>query len=172
MSKTLKPALVPGIIEKRIFYLRGKRVILDFDLAELYRVETGNLKRAVKRNKERFPKDFVFELNRDEEATLICQTGTSKKEKRGGSRYKSFAFTEQGVAMLSSVLRSKKAVEVNVQIMRTFVALREILLTNEQLRLKIEKMEKKYDQQFQAVFAVIKKLIQEEEKPKGELGFG
>ena len=111
-------------IEKRILLLRGQKVMLDTDLAELYGVETGALKRAVKRNRERFPEDFMFELTFQEVGILRCQIGTSSW---GGQRFLPYAFTEQGVAMLSSVLKSKRAVQVNIEIMRAFVKLREIL---------------------------------------------
>lgn len=157
-------------IISRIFYIRGKKVIFDRDLAELYGVETKALNQAVKRNKARFPADFMFQLDEKEmeiwKSQIVTSTGDVK-----GLRKRSFVFTEQGVAMLSSVLKSQRAVQVNIAIMRTFVKLREILLTHKELREKIEKMEQKYDKQFKVVFDVIKKLIIQEEKPKTEIGF-
>lgn len=143
-------------------------MILDRDLAELYGVDTRNLTRQVRRNMDRFPGDFMFQLNKDEFNNLKCQFGTSSW---GGTRKLPLVFTEQGVAMLSGVLNSKRAIMVNIQIMRTFTKVRELLETNEMLRVKIEQMEKKYDQRFKVVFDVIKKLISVEEKPKKQIGF-
>ena len=142
--------------------------MLDRDLAELYDVETKILKRAVKRNIDRFPDDFMFGLNEKELKDLRCQFGTSSW---GGTRYLPLAFTEQGVAMLSSVLRSKRAIQVNIQIMRAFSKLRELLSTHEDLKKKIEAMEKKYDQQFQIVFEAIKQLLETDSKPRKKIGF-
>jgi hypothetical protein len=118
--------------------IRGEKVIINRDLAELYGVETAHLKRAVRRNIERFPNDFMFELSKSEVKNLRCQVGTSRW---GGTRYPPFAFTEQGVAMLSSVLRSKRAIQVNIQIMRIFLQLRRMLETHKDLKRKIEEME-------------------------------
>jgi len=145
--------------------------MFDRDLAELYGVETKVLNRAVRRNKDRFPEDFMFKLNPKEIAIWESrfQIGTLK---RGHNiKYAPMVFTEQGIAMLSSVLNSKKAIQVNIQIMRTFTKLREMLASNKELREKIEKLERKYDQQFQAVFAAIKKLLAPEPKPKNDIGF-
>ncbi|OGY89599.1 MAG: DNA-binding protein [Candidatus Komeilibacteria bacterium RIFCSPLOWO2_01_FULL_45_10] len=153
-------------IISRIFYIRGRKVMFDRDLAELYGVETRSLNQAVSRNKARFPDDFMFQLTEDEMQNWISQIVISNREKMG-LRRRSYVFTEQGVAMLSSVLKSQRAVQVNIAIMRTFVKLREILLTHKELREKIEKMEKKYDEKFRVVFDVIKKLIIQEEKPFG-----
>lgn len=155
-------------IINKIFLIRGIKVMLDKDLAELYRVETGQLKRAVKRNLNRFPKDFMFKLSNNEFKSLRCQIGISN---RGGTRYLPMAFTEQGVAMLSSVLNSERAVQVNIQIIRIFTKLREILLTHKELREKIEEMEKKYNGQFRIIFDVIKKLLENKTKPTQEIGF-
>ncbi len=138
-------------IASKIYLIRGIKVMLDRDLAELYNVETSLLKRAVRRNIDRFPADFMFELTKTELENWRCQFGTSKSDKMG-LRYKPMAFTEQGVAMLSSVLKSKRAIQVNIQIMRTFTQLRKMLSTHEDLKKKIESMEKKYDEQFQIVF--------------------
>ena len=158
------------LIASKIYLIRGIKVMLDRDLAELYGVETKILKRAVRRNIDRFPADFMFELTKSELENWRCQFGTSNGDKMG-LRYKPMAFTEQGVAMLSSVLRSKRAIHVNIQIMRAFTQLRKMLSTHEDLKRKIESMEKKYDQQFQIVFEAIKQLIEEDEKPRKKIGF-
>ena len=158
-------------IQQCIYHVRKHKVMLDSDLAQLYGVETGALVRAVKRNIERFPTDFMFQLTKSEyEVFLRCQTGISK-EGRGGRRYMPYAFTEQGVAMLSSVLRSKRAVEVNITIMRTFVKLREILAGNETIRRKIEAMERQYDEQFKLVFKVLSEMIMPTHKSKSQIGY-
>jgi hypothetical protein len=150
-----------------IYVIRGHKIILGNDLAGLYSVETKVLNRAVRRNIVRFPSDFMFRLTKGEYENLRCQFGTSSW---GGRRYLPYAFTEQGVAMLSSVLRSKRAVAVNIAIMRTFVKLREILATNSALRRKIEAIERKYDEQFKLVFKVLSEMIMVEEKPKKPIG--
>ncbi|MEA3476501.1 MAG: ORF6N domain-containing protein [Candidatus Cloacimonadota bacterium] len=156
------------IIEKKIFFLRGKKVMLDSDLAELYEVETKQLKRAVRRNIERFPKDFMFVLTKEEFNNLRCNFGTSSW---GGTRYFPMAFTEQGVAMLSSVLKSKRAIKVNIQIMRTFVRLRKLISSHKDILAKIEEMEKKYDYQFKIVFEAIRQMMTPPEKVKRDIGF-
>ncbi len=156
------------IIEKKIFFLQGKKVMLDSDLAELYGVETKQLKRAVRRNIERFPKDFMFVLTKKEFNNLRCHFGTSSW---GGTRYLPMAFTEQGVAMLSSILKSKRAIEVNIQIMRTFLKLRELISSHKDILSKIEEMEKKYDYQFQIVFEAIRQMMIPQKKVKREIGF-
>jgi hypothetical protein len=137
------------LVSRKIFFLREMHMMLDADLAALYRVTTSQLNRAVQRNRNRFPEDFMFQLNREEIDALRFHIGMSKRKGRGGRRYAPYAFTEQGVAMLSSVLRSERAVQVNIAIMRTFVRLREMLTSNEALRRKIEEMEKRYDTRFQ-----------------------
>ena len=143
--------------------------MLDSDLAELYGVETKALVRGVKRNIDRFPEDFMFQLTKAEfDGFLRYQNGASSW---GGRRYLPYAFSEQGVAMLSSVLRSKRAVEVNIAIMRTFVRLRRILADNALLRRKIESLERKYDEKFQQVFAVLQYMVEEKEGPKEPFGF-
>jgi phage regulator Rha-like protein len=170
-KKEIKEVSVP--IEKitgKIYLIRGQKVMLDRDLAELYQVETKQLKRAVRRNIDRFPADFMFELTKAELENWRCQFGTSKSETKG-LRYKPLAFTEQGVAMLSSILRSKRAVQVNIQIMRAFNQLRKMLVTHKDLKRKIEVMEKKYDEQFRIVFEAITQLIAEDEKPKKKIGY-
>jgi hypothetical protein len=154
-------------ITSKIYLIRGQKVLLDRDLAQLYGVETRVLNQAVSRNVERFPADFMFALDRDE-IRGISQTVTSSGIKYSKSVR---AFTEQGVAMLSSVLSSNRAIQVNIQIMRAFTKLRQMLATHDDLRRKIEEMEQKYDQQFQVVFDAIKLLLEAEEKPKPKIGF-
>jgi len=154
------------VIASKILLIRGKKVMLDRDLAELYDVETRQLTRQVRRNIERFPEDFMFQLTKEEFQNLMCHFGTSN---RGGTRKLPYAFTEQGVAMLSGVLHSKRAIRVNVQIMRAFTQLRRMLLTNTDLRRKIEAMEKKYDRKFAIVFEAIKQLL---EPPKQTRAIG
>jgi hypothetical protein len=157
------------VIENKILFLRGKKVMLDKDLARLYKVETRALNQAVKRNLKRFPKDFMFQLTEEEVNVKVSQNVIPSKRSLGGSL--PYAFTENGVAMLSSVLNSERAVEVNIQIMRTFTRLREMLLTHKDLQRKIEAMEKKYDYQFKVVFDAIKQLLEPPEKPKKRIGF-
>jgi len=157
------------IIAAKILFIRGKRVMLDRDLAKLYEVDTRQLSRQVKRNIDRFPEDFMFQLTKDEFRNLMCQNGTSSW---GGTRKSPYAFTEQGVAMLSGVLHSKRAIRVNIQIMRAFIQLKLMLLTNADLKRKIEQMEKKYDKQFTIVFQAIKQLLEPPKaKPKPPIGF-
>ena len=192
--------LVPEQLAPLVHYLRHEKVILDSDLAELYGVSTGTLNQAVQRNIERFPADFMFQLSDDEAAGLGCQIGilnaaqaalksqiviaknaesssllqSGRGNSRGGRRTLPYAFTEQGVAMLSSVLRSPRAVEVNIAIMRTFVQLRRLMDSNALLAEKIEALEEKYadhDRQFQLVFDAIKQLIATPAPPPKELGF-
>lgn len=155
-------------IKNKIYLIRDERVMLDFDLAKLYQVKTKALNQAVKRNLERFPADFVFRLEKNEEEILRSQFVTAKSSR---SRAPILAFTEQGIAMLSSVLRSDRAIQVNIQIMRMFTRLRQLISSHKELREKIEQLEKKYDGQFRIVFESIQQLIVEEEKPKGKLGF-
>ncbi|MFA5090480.1 MAG: ORF6N domain-containing protein [Candidatus Omnitrophota bacterium] len=159
------------VIASRIIFLRGKRVMLDKDLAKLYGVETKYLNRQVRRNMERFPADFLIPLTRKEYKEILrCQFVTLEMGKY--SKYLPYAFTEQGVAMLSSVLNSKKAILVNIQIMRAFIQLRRMLLTNKDLKRKIEEMEKKYDKQFAIVFQAIKQLLEPPTpKEKKMIGF-
>jgi hypothetical protein len=144
--------------------------MLDRDLAELYGVETKVFKQAVRRNISRFPGDFMFELTADEFRNWRSQFVTSKSDKIG-LRYKPMVFTEQGVAMLSSVLRSKRAIKVNIQIMRAFIKLRQMYIGHEELRQKIIAMERKYDKQFQIVFEAIKQLLEVDEKPQRKIGY-
>jgi len=155
-------------IATQIHFIRGEQVMLDFDLATLYGVETKVLKQTVKRNIIRFPEDFMFELTSNEWSNLRSQIVTSSW---GGIRYQPFAFTEQGVAMLSGILKSERAVEVNIAIMRTFVQLRKLMSSNKELSKKINDMEKNYDEKFQIIFDAIKRLIGEENKPRKLIGF-
>lgn len=156
-------------VQQCILLIRGEKVMLDKDLAVLYDVETKVLNQAVKRNIERFPEDFMFKLDKKETDQLVTNCDRFRMLKHAGST--PYAFTEQGIAMLSSVLRSKQAVQVNIAIMRTFVQLRRILADNSLLRKKIETLEKKYDEQFQQVFAVLKAMIAEDEIPKPQIGY-
>ncbi len=157
-------------ILKSILVIRGEKVILDADLAGLYGVETGALVRAMKRNIERFPPDSMFQLSDEEWENLRCQFGISSSW--GGRRTAPFAFTEQGVAMLSSVLRSERAIAVNIQIVRAFVQLKRMLATHADLAKKIESLEKKYDSQFRAVFDAIRELMAPQENLKKQpIGF-
>jgi len=155
-------------IESKILLIKGQKVMLDRDLAELYGVETGQLTRQVRRNIDRFPVDFMFQLTKKEFANLKCHFGTSSW---GGTRKLPYAFTEQGVAMLSSVLNSKMAILVNIQIMRTFTKLRLMLASNEDLRRKIEGMERKYDANFKIVFDAIRSLMTPPTKEQRKIGF-
>ena len=145
-------------IEKAIYLIRGEKVMLDHDLASLYGVETGALNRAVKRNVQRFPPDFMFQLTTDESDFLRCQIGISKRG-RGGRRFLPYVFTEQGVAMLSTVLNSERAVLVNIEIMRAFVKLRQILASHAELSRRLDELESKYDKQFRVVFDAIRQLM-------------
>ena len=156
------------IVESKILLLRGKKVMLDRDLAMLYGVTTSNLNKAVNRNLERFPEDFMLQLTTDEFKNLKFHFGISSW---GGTRKLPYAFTENGVAMLSSVLNSKRAITANIQIMRTFTRLREMLASHKGLARKIEDMEKKYDHQFKVVFDAIKQLIEPPVKSKRKVGF-
>lgn len=155
-------------IERAIFLIRGQKVILDKDLAILYQVSTGNLNKAVNRNLGRFPEGFMFQLTREEFNNLMFHSGTSSW---GGTRKLPRAFTEQGVAMLSSVLRSKRAVSVNIEIMRAFVRLRQMLASNATLERRLKELEKKYDAQFKVVFDAIRHLMAPPEKGPKKIGF-
>ncbi|MGD1003423.1 MAG: ORF6N domain-containing protein [Minisyncoccia bacterium] len=170
-SKDSDSLVPPEFIERRIFIIRGRKVMLDSHLAELYQVTTANLNKAVKRNGGRFPEDFMFQLTLEEFDVLIFQFGISKTGS-GGRRHLPYAFTEQGVAMLSSVLRSERAVAVNIAIMRTFVRLRQLLASNKELAEKVGEMEKKYDKQFKIVFDVLKQLMGPPPEDADERPFG
>ena len=166
----LVPTLLEGRVENLILDIRGLKVILDSDLARLYGVSVGQFNRAVKRNKARFPGDFMFRISYEEVRDLRCQFGISKG--RGGRRYLPYAFTEYGIAMLSSVLKSDRAINVNIEIMRTFGKLRHLLASHGDLIRRLDDMEKKYDENFRVVFQAIRGLIHAPEKRrKGKLGF-
>ena len=163
--------LVPiELIASKIYLIRGIKVMLDRDLAELYDVETKILKRAVRRNIDRFPNDFMFELSKKEMEDWRCQFGTSNRDKMG-LRYKPMAFTEHGVLMLSSVLKSERAVQVNILIMRTFTKLREALIDNKDLRSELEGLKQITEERFRIVFETLDQLITVENKPKKKIGF-
>lgn len=157
-------------IERSILLIRGHKVILDADLAELYGVETRALVQAVRRNLERFPDDFMFQLTKKEFANLRSQFVISSPG-WGGRRYPPYAFMEQGVAMLSSVLRSERAVQVNIEIMRAFVRLRQMLASHAELARKLDALEQKYDAQFKAVFDAIRQLMMPPEPKRRRIGF-
>lgn len=159
-------------INSKIFFFRNKKVMLDRDLAELYGVQTKVLNQALRRNISRFPEDFVFQLTKKESDFLRSQIVTLGLGKGKHSKYLPYAFTEQGIAMLSSVLSSERAIQVNILIMRTFTKIREMMITNEQLRHKIEELEQKYDRKFAIVFEVIKKILDQNDAPsKTPIGF-
>jgi hypothetical protein len=176
--------LKPENVAQLVFFVRGEKVMLDADLAKLYGVTTKALNQAMRRNKRRFPEDFAFRLSREEFDNMRSQIVTTSRDRSGiwsqivttSQKYRRsdslpVAFTEQGVAMLSSVLRSVRAVEVNIAIMRTFVQLRRLMDTNRDLARKIEALEKKYDEQFAVVFAAIKELITPEAPARKRIGF-
>lgn len=169
-----KELIVIRQVAKVIRVIRGEKVLLDFDLAPLYGVTTGNLNKAMRRNRERFPSDFMFQLTAGEAESLIFQFGRAKG--RGGRRHRHrpYAFTEQGVAMLSSVLNSSRAVKVNIAIMRAFVKLRQTLETNRELAQKFADLEGrvgKHDKEINAIIEAIRQLMAPPEKPKREIGF-
>lgn len=165
-------AALPGqqSLAQLVHLVRGEKVLLDADLAMLYGVETGALNRAVKRNLDRFPPDFMFQLSAPEWENLRCQIGISSAH--GGRRGTPYAFTEQGVAMLSSVLHSARAVQVNIAIMRTFVQLRRLMDSNRDLARRIDALESRYDEQFSAVFDAIKQLITDDKQRKNKRPIG
>ena len=165
------PLLNPQeIIENKIYLIRGKKVMLDRDLAVLYEITTGNFNKAVRRNMDRFPGEFMFQLSKAEYDSLRFQFGILKRGQH--SKFLPFVFTEYGVAMLSSVLNSKRAILVNIQIIKTFVNLREMIVSNRELRLKIEAMEKNYNKRFVAVFDAIRRLLEAHRKePTKIIGF-
>lgn len=167
---TAPPAAVRGI-DRAILLIRGQKVLLDSDLAALYRVATKSLNQAVRRNPERFPPDFMFELTIDEARLLRSQSVTLKRGPGQHRKYRPHAFTEQGVAMLSSVLRSPRAVRVNVEVMRAFVRLRRLLESNAGLASKLDALEAKYDGHFKVVFEAIRGLMVPPEKVRRRIGF-
>jgi len=165
----MKELAIQKIIEEKIYLVRGQKVMLDRDLAGLYGVPIKRLNEQVKRNKKRFPEDFMFRLNREENNGLGSQIATLTKKKFDVSL--PYAFTEQGVAMLSSVLNSDRAIRVNIEIMRTFTKLRSILAEHKDLLKKIESLEKNYDRQFRIVFQIIRELTSPPAKAKRQSGF-
>jgi hypothetical protein len=173
-KKELQLLVAEQKILNRIYVIRGQKAVLDKDLAEMYKVETKQLKRQVKRNAERFPKDFMFQLTGKEVENLRSQIGTSSW---GGTRYAPMAFTEQGVSMLSSVLNSKIAIEVNIRIIRVFTKLREYALTHKEILIQLAKLEKEVkgnSKDIENIFAVLKELIENQKKPvmqKSRIGF-
>ncbi|MES2761427.1 MAG: ORF6N domain-containing protein [Bacteroidota bacterium] len=176
MMKRVELLQIPDeLVMNKIYVIRNQKVMLDRDLAELYGVETKQLKRQVTRNTVRFPEDFMFELTEPEFESLRCQIGTSKIG-RGGVRYTPMVFTEQGVAMLSSVLNSEKAISVNIQIIRIFTRIRQMLSDNTELRLGIEELRKKTDnnaKNIEVVFQYLDELLdkKENEKPRTQIGY-
>ncbi len=186
MEKEIMPEepLHADLIKEKIYIIRGKKVMFDKDLAMLYGVSTGRLNEAVKRNVKRFPEDFMFLLNKAElEPFLRSQSAILKNtdkgglisqiaiSNRGGIRKPSFVFTEQGIAMLSSVLNSDRAIAMNIQIIRIFTKLREMIDTYKELREKVEEMERENVTNFREIFRIIRLLIKEDEGPKGQMGF-
>jgi hypothetical protein len=161
--------LPSGLIERRILVIRGQRVMVDTDLAMLYGVATKRLKEQVKRNPNRFPPDFMFELTAEEKGEVVANCDHLRKLKY--SSYPPFAFSEHGVLMLANVLNNPRAVEISVQIVRTFVRLRTMLATHKELARQVEEMEKKYDSQFKMVFDTLRRLLEPPEKPKRRIGF-
>jgi len=185
-EKTMNELITTKEIVSQIFFIRGVKVMLDYNLATLYEVETRVLNQAVQRNIERFPEDFMFQLKETEYKNLMSQFETSKSNKVlsqddlksqnvisswGGRRKRPFAFTEQGVAMLSGILRSERAVKINISIMRAFVKMRELIDENKELKKKLDKLESKYDKQFQIVFDAIRQLIEQKNEPREPIGF-
>ena len=168
----LKPRIPSELIEKRIYFIRGQKVILDTDLAELFGVETKRLNEQVKRNRSRFPEDFMFQLNREEAGTwqrLRSQFATLKRGQH--LKYRPFAFTEHGAIMAATVLNSPAAIEMSVFIVRAFIRLREMLAAHKRLAGKLAELEKKYDSQFRLVYEAINALMAEPEKPRRHIGF-
>jgi len=165
MSNLIKSNIPQEIIENKILLIRGKKVMLDRDLAKLYGVQTKSLNLSVKRNIDRFPEDFMFKLNKIEYKNLRFQIETSK---RGGTRYLPYVFTENGIAMLSSVLNSKRAIQVNIRIMRIFTKIREIMIRHQNLQKRIDQMEQKYGKQIMTIFQVLKQLSEKISKTSTE----
>jgi phage regulator Rha-like protein len=170
-SVTSKTPFRAEDISRRIFNIRGHRVMLDADLAELYDVPTKRLNEAIKRNAVRFPEDFMFQLSHEEVDSLRSQNATLETGRGKHRKYSPFAFTERGVAMLSGVLHSPRAVQVNIAIMRAFVRMRKMLLSHEELARKVNALEGKYDAQFRVVFDAIRALMEPPKPPRGRIGF-
>jgi hypothetical protein len=164
----MKALAAMEIVERKILLIRGQKVILDVDLAELYSVNTKVFNQAVKRNINRFPKDFMFQLTTDESLAIRSQFVTASKR---NIRYLPYAFTEHGIIMAASILNSQRAVDASVYVVRAFIKLREMIATHKELVRKLNDLEKKYDGQFQMVFETIRQLIEVEEKPREKIGF-
>ena len=168
-----KIAIPDEVIISKIYLIRGQKVMIDRDLAELYGVETRSLKQAVRRNIERFPEDFMFEMTKTELAYWREENATGKEDKMG-LRYAPFCFTEQGVTMLSCILNSERAIEVNIRVIRIFTKLREMLLTHKDILLKLEQMEKKitgHDENIQMIFEALRQLLQPAIVPRKRVGY-
>jgi phage regulator Rha-like protein len=174
MPKSAKMPIIPDeLVINKIYLIRGQKIMLDFDLAKLYATEAKRLKEAVRRNKERFPEDFMFVLTEKEWVSLRTQIA-SLNSRGQHPKYKPFAFTEQGVSMLSSVLNSSTAISVNIQIIRVFTKMRALLLTHKDILLQLEKMERKmgkHDEQIALVFSYLKKLLNPPQPPRTRIGF-
>ena len=166
--KTKQIMIIEEIIQQKIYLIRDQKVMMDTDLANIYRVDTKVLNQAVKRNIDRFPSDFMFQLDNKEDKLLRSQIMIAKY---GGKRKPTQVFTEQGIAMLSSVLKSDQAIQVNIQIMRIFTKLRQMALNYKDLQEKLEKLESTYDENFKVVFDALRHIMVEEEKPKSQIGF-
>ena len=173
MSKLKLEVLPDDILVSKIYFIRGQKVMIDRDLAELYGIETKVLKQAVKRNLKRFPSDFMFELTAHEFENWRSQIVTSNSDKMG-LRYKPYCFTEQGVIMLSSVLNSTRAIEVNIRIVRLFIRLREIVSSNKEILQKLAQLEKRMDdtgEEIKTIFSVLRKLLSPETKDRKQIGY-
>lgn len=168
-DSTSIPDISGETIEGKIYLFRGRKVMIDSDLADLYGVETKQLTRQVRRNIKRFPDDFMFRLSKEE--FQRCQIGTFGTSKKGSRKYLPYVFTEQGVAMLSGVLHSDRAIQVNIQIMRAFTRLRQMMQVHKDLWGKIKEMENKYDERFKAVFDALRQLLETPVKIKRKIGF-
>ena len=166
-----EPVVPVERIERSIFLIRGQKVMLDVDLARLYGVSVKRLNEQVKRNRERFPSDFAFQLTEQEVANLRSQIATLKHGRGQHRKYLPHVFTEQGVAMLSSVLNSKRAIQVNIEIMRAFIRLRQILASHKELARRLDELEQKYDTQFKSVFDAIRQLMTPPPAPRRRIGF-
>jgi hypothetical protein len=175
MSKRTHSLTIPDeVVMTKIYLIRDQKVMLDSDLAQLYGVSTGNLNLAVKRNNERFPADFMFQLSHQEFQDLILQSAISKNPGRGGTRKRPYAFTEQGVSMLSSVLNSETAIRVNIQIIRVFTRMRALILTHKDILLQLEKIEKKltsHDEGIALIFGYLKQLLKPQQPPRRKIGY-
>ncbi|HLE41477.1 MAG TPA: ORF6N domain-containing protein [Nitrospirota bacterium] len=164
----MKSLVAMEVVEKKIVLIRGQKVILDVDLSELYRVPTKVFNQAVKRNIDRFPKDFMFQLTADEALAIRSQFVTASKR---NIRYLPYAFTEHGIIMAASILNSQRAIDASVYVVRAFVKLREMIASHKDLVKKLDELEKKYDGQFQIVFEAIRQILEVEDKPKRKIGF-